>query len=89
MHFEKLVIVYYILRLAVFEILEFEAEEFLIFYLLVYHECLFRPQKQYHFLKGRNENFQMQYLNCLTDLGFFLKSAQNCKNVLFHTIWGP
>ena len=31
MHFEKMVFVYYILWLAVFEILAFEADKFLIF----------------------------------------------------------
>ena len=43
MHFQKMVIFYYILRLTVLETLEFEAEEFLLFSLLVSHECLFRP----------------------------------------------
>ena len=41
------------------------------------------PYKPYHFLKQCNENFQMQYANCLTDLVFLLKSAQNCKNCNF------
>ena len=34
------------------------------------------PYKQYHFLKECNEDFQLEYVIALTDLGFMLKSKK-------------
>ena len=41
------------------------------------------PHKPYHFLKECNENFQMHVCKLLKDLGFLLRSVQNCKKCTF------
>ena len=86
MHFQKKVIVCYILELTVLEILEFQGEDFLKFSLIVLTNVYSDPYKQYHFLKECKENFQMQYLNCFNILRFLAEIRTNCKTKLFYTI---
>ena len=41
------------------------------------------PYKQYYFLKECNEDFQLEYVVALTDLGFMLKSKKIWKKKIF------
>ena len=97
-HLRKIVL-FAVLWFTVLEILVFEIEEFVNFcWVSIFFDILIADiswkvaqttTNHNIFWKSVMRTFRCIYVNCFNRLNFLLRSAQNCKNALFWTIYRP